>query len=273
MGEWIPAISTTGILALVLWLSRNLIKTRLTASVGHEFDEKLERVRTELRQGEERLRADLRAREAEIVALRGGAMSALASRQIAVDKRRLEAVDQLWSSALALAPARALSSGLAVVKFEAAAERAERDPKFRQLFEMMGDNFDTKSLGSNDAQKARPYVSPMAWSIFTALQAICSLAAMRWQILKSGLGKQDFADVESINKLLKTALPHQVAYIDKYGPEGYHYLLEELDAKLLTELQAMIVGGEADKANLDQAAEILKQSNYILKKATEPGKA
>ncbi|MDD5451482.1 MAG: hypothetical protein PHT49_06255 [Desulfovibrionales bacterium] len=226
----------------------------------------------ELRQGEERLRTELRAKEAEIAALRGGAMTALASRQIAVDKRRLDAVDQLWAATMALAPARALSNWLSVFKFEAAAERAERDPKVRQLFDMMGGGFDIKLLGSADAQKARPFVSPMAWAIFTALQAICVHAAMRWQILKSGLGKQDFANTDSIDKLLKTALPHQPAYIDKYGPEGYHYLLDELETRLLRELQSMLVGGEADKANLEQAAEILKQSNELITQVTEQAK-
>ena len=39
--DWIPAVSTTTLLAGVLWLARNLIATRLTNSVRHEYDEKL----------------------------------------------------------------------------------------------------------------------------------------------------------------------------------------------------------------------------------------
>ncbi|MBI3902634.1 MAG: hypothetical protein HY306_06785 [Nitrosomonadales bacterium] len=104
--EWLPPISTTAIFGLVLWLGRNLIATRLTKSVQHEFDTKLESLRTELRKNEELFRADLRAKEAEIAVLRSGAMTAMASRQVAFDKRRLEAIDQLWSAFIALGPAK-----------------------------------------------------------------------------------------------------------------------------------------------------------------------
>ena len=76
--DWLPSITTTSLFALALWLSRKLFVTRLTRSVGHEFDKQLEA-----------LRSDLHAREAEIEALRSGALTAIASRQIALDKRVL----------------------------------------------------------------------------------------------------------------------------------------------------------------------------------------
>jgi len=47
---WIPSISTTALLGLALWLSRSVILTRLSKSVQHEFDEKIERIRAELSQ-------------------------------------------------------------------------------------------------------------------------------------------------------------------------------------------------------------------------------
>ncbi len=87
---------------------------------------------------------------------------------------------------------------------------------------------------------------------------------MRWQILKGGYGKQDFADYQAMNKLLKTVLPHQSIYIDEHGPSGYPYLVQELEDKLLRELQAMLAATDIDRSNLEQAAEILKQSNQIL---------
>ena len=42
-GDWIPAISTTSLLAASLWLLRSLISTRLRASVQHEFEQKIVR--------------------------------------------------------------------------------------------------------------------------------------------------------------------------------------------------------------------------------------
>jgi len=59
LADWIPAVSTTTLLAAGAWLGRNLIVTRLTKSVEHEFNARLETVRAELRLAEERFRADL----------------------------------------------------------------------------------------------------------------------------------------------------------------------------------------------------------------------
>lgn len=88
--DWVLSTgSTTGLIGALAWLSRNLIETRLRASVQHEFNEKLETLRADLRKSEERFKSDLRAKESEIEALRSGALSGLISRQVVLDKRRL----------------------------------------------------------------------------------------------------------------------------------------------------------------------------------------
>ncbi len=155
---WLPALTSTGLLAAALWFGRELISTRLTKSVQHEFDKKIEAIRTELRTSEERFKAQLREKEAEIAALRSGALSVLASRQAALDKRRLEAVDQIWSAFNALTPARSIAASMATFNFEKAAQRAEHDQTLRQAFEMKGgsgkhstDSRERERKGSGDA--------------------------------------------------------------------------------------------------------------------------
>ena len=260
---WFPALTTTGLFAGALWLGRELISTRLTKSVQHEFDKKLESLKTELRASEERFKAQLREKEAEISALRSGALTVLASRQAAVDKRRLEAVDQLWSSFNALAPARAIAANMAVIKFESAAKQAEKDPKVRQFFELIAQGFDLKSVDLTGAEKARPFLSPMVWAVYSAIRAITFHSVMQLQILKGGLGTTDFADHKAIEKLVLAALPHYSGYLEKHGSSVYYYVLEALDEKLLAELQSMLSGSEADKASLQQAAEIIRQANAL----------
>lgn len=260
---WLPALTTTGLLAAALWLGRELISARLTRTVQHEFDRKLEAVRAELRTAEENFKAQLREKEAEIAALRSGALSALASRHAALDKRRLEAVDQLWSAFNALAPARAIAANMAVIKFESAAKQAERDPKVRQFFEMIGGGFDTKSLDLSGAAKARPFVSPMVWAVYSAFNAVVMHSVMRLHVLKGGLGTSDFADHKAIEKLVVAALPHYAEYLEKHGPAVYYYVLEALEARLLAELQAMLDGVESDKASVERAAEIIRRANEL----------
>lgn len=263
MDVWIPSFVTTGLFAFALWLGRNLIVTRLTRGVEHEFNAKLEAVRAEFREKDELLKADLRAKEAEIATLRSGALTAMASRQMSVDKRQLEAVDQLWSAVTALAGAKGISAFMAVMKFEAAAEEAARNAEFRKMFTIMGDAFDINKVDVTGAAKARPFVSPMAWALYSAYSAIAMDGVLKLNIIKSGIAAKDLFDKDAVPKLVRAALPHQAGYIDKYGDAGYHYLLEELEQSLLLALRQMLAGEETDRASVERAAEIVRLSDEL----------
>jgi hypothetical protein len=88
---WIQAAINLVLLA-ALFASRIWIKASIEKRVQHQFDEKIESVRTELRKSEEKFKQEMQAREAEISALRVGVMGGRATRQAIIDKRRLEAV-------------------------------------------------------------------------------------------------------------------------------------------------------------------------------------
>lgn len=271
--EWFPAITTTGLLAAALWLARNLISTRLTRSVEHEFNRKLESLRSEHRQREDLLRAELQARATEIEALRTGALSNMSGRQAAADKRRLEAIDQLWSGVLALGPARMLASYLSVLNIRAMGERVQRDEKARQFVEMFGAGFDPKSIDYSTGAKARPFVSPMAWAIYSALQAVTGIAIIQWHALKSGLEPTKLVDEDRAKALITAALPHYKDFLDKFGAQGFYHTIEPLESQLLVEFQRMLSGTEDDKASVERAAEILKHANALKQAAENPGAA
>jgi hypothetical protein len=104
--DWIPAISTTGLLALALWLSRNLIITRLSNSVKYDYDTKIESLRSDLRRKEEMFKSELAAKASQIEALRSGALSVAANRQAAIFERQLVAIEKLWEAMVSLGPAK-----------------------------------------------------------------------------------------------------------------------------------------------------------------------
>ena len=262
MDPWIPSIVTMGALGFALWFGRELIATWLFKNVEYKFDAKLEAVRDEFRKQEEVFKTDLRLKENEIIGLRSGVMTAMISRQMALDKRRLEAVDELWSAVTALAGAKSISSFMAVTKFDAVAKEAVRNPEVREMFTTMGAAFDPNKLDRSGPEKARPFVSPMAWALFSAYQAIVMQAVLKVQIIKSGIGA-DLLDKKAVSKLVKAALPHQSEFIDKYGDARYHYLLEELEEALLAALRKMLAGEETDRANLDRANNILRLSKEL----------
>ena len=71
-------------------------------------------------------------------------------------------------------------------------------------------------------------------------------------------------DTDAVTKLIKVALPHQTEYIKKFDSGAFHYLLDELESRLLEELRKMLQGGESDKASVEQAAAILKESERLM---------
>lgn len=271
MPDWLPAITTTGGFAIALWLARNLIATRLTKSVEFEFNTKIEEIKTEQRNSEERLKSELRAKEAQIAALQTGALSAMASRQQSIDKRRLEAIDQLWASFMALTPARSTAIAMTSINFEVAAKEAERNPQARKVFETMSFGLDPKNLDTSSAQRARPFLSPAVWATFSAYSTVCLHAAMRMMTLRHGWGANVLADNNPINKLIVAVLPHYKEYLDEHGPAVYNHVLDALESKLLQDIQSMLTGTESNKEHLEQSAEILKLSNEVMKNISSVG--
>jgi hypothetical protein len=262
--DFIPAILTPLLFGGVLWLLRSVIFTRLKASVQHEFDQKLEVIRATLRTSEESFKADLRAKEAQIETLRSGALSGMASRQAALDKRRIEAVDHLWLALISLTPAKAISGMMANIKFEEAVKETVRNPKAREMFVTIGGGkSSSQDLITTDAAKARPFVSQLAWALFTAYHAIVSMAVIRLEILKAGFNMPNIVDKEAATKFITAALPHRAEFIAQHDVGAYHYLLDELELRLLEELQKLLRGVESDQASVEQAAEILKKSEVV----------
>ena len=254
INSWIPAVSTTSLLVLAMWLLRSLISTRLTKSVENEFNKKLES-----------LKAELRAKEAQIDALRSGAMSGLINRQSKLYERQLESIEQVWEAVAELGKAKFVSQTMAIIKFEESAKEAAVNPKFRQVIELMGGGFNLKDIKLGAATKARPFLSPLAWAYYSAYQSIIILAAMKHEALKIGLdGSDKYIDSGKVTDLIKTILPHQADYLDKYGSSAHHYLLDEIENLLLSELRNIQKGVDSDKENAERAAAILQESEKLM---------
>jgi hypothetical protein len=255
--DWVfSTFSSAGLIAALAWLFRSAIETRLRASVQHEFNEKLETFRTDLRKSEETFKADLRAKENQIEALRDGALSGLVSRQAVLDKRRVEAIEQLWGAIEKLAPLKMPASMVACVKYEWALEQAAQDPNARKVFETIANACPPEKLQKTDAHRARPFVSDLAWALFSAYQTILFGSLGKLQILKSGLPR-DILKADHISAATKAALPAYNDYIDKYGDAGCYQLLDILEAELLKELRRILAGEESDKASVEQASKIM----------------
>lgn len=259
----LASVGSPALFALVLWLARNLIITRLTKSVESEYARLLETYKFDLRKSEESFKADLKNKEVEIAALRSGTLSAISSRQLLLDKKRMEASEEIWASVVSLGAFKLVSTWMSIIKFEEAAEAAKHDPKVRKLVEVLDKQIDPEFLKSQLVPtKSRPFVTPMLWASYSAYSTVMMQAVMRAFVIKHGVGAELMKEEKSA-ELLKLVLPHQAGYIDKFGASCYHYLLEELEEKIIKEIHNTISGASTDDDSIQQAAAVIKKCNEI----------
>lgn len=264
--DWVPALTTTGLLSLALWLSRALITARLTRSVQHEFDQKLEQLKSEFRTAEKTLEASLAQRSAELESLRTGALSGITQRRALFDKRRLEAIDQLWGTWIANQSARSLAMTMSVMKLENIAEQVTRDDRMREFVKVSGGGFDTSKLDYVTANLARPYVSDMAWALFSAMQAITGYYVAHWVALSHGVDSRKMVANEAVQKLILAVAPEYKEYLESNGLSASYHLLERFDTLLLAELRRMATDSQQDKESVEQAAQILEYARNLNEK-------
>jgi hypothetical protein len=264
--DWIPALTTTSLLSLALWLSRALITARLTRSVQHEFDEKLEQLKSDFRAAEKSLEATLAQRSAELESLRAGALSGITQRRALLDKRRLEAIDQLWGTLIRNQSARSLAMTMSVMKLENIAEQVGRDDRLRDLIKVSGGGFDPSKLDYVTASLARPYVSDMAWALFIAIQAITSYYVAHWVALSNGIDSRNMVANDAVQKLILAVTPEYKEYLETNGLSASYHLLERLDTLLLGELNLIATNYQQDKESVEQAAEILEHARNLNQK-------
>lgn len=242
-----PLIPWAALLTAVIALGKAVVLNRLAASVKHEFDQKLEL-----------LRSDLKGKESELQMLRNHALSGLKERQSALQAKQFEAIDRLWATWSSFAALRLSLTIVGTIKYDEMLRISKTDPKMRGLFADL-DVFDLKSV-KLDGDIARPYVSPLAWAIFQAYTLLLITGVMKIKQARHGIGTPLFDD-EGITRILKAVLPEHTALIDKTGVGAYPSLLGPLEEKFLRELASMLNGEESGQSSMEEAKRILVAIN------------
>jgi hypothetical protein len=254
IAPWMPTILVAASAALA-FLFRNYVKAWITNGIQHSFDAKLEAIRAELREKEDKIKA-----------LRQIALSGATSRREALDKRHLEAVDKLWNGVIALGTLKLASKYMETVNFEESAKLAPTDANVRKLFETIGKLFNENTIPKISPAAERPYLSERAWALFSAYQAILSLAVVQIKALELGVpNSAKLLNFKVIDNLVHVALPHQMPLLEQYGTSACHYLVEELEQALLSELRRSLNEPSASREDVQTAAEILAISDTIMK--------
>jgi hypothetical protein len=242
--DWIPALSSTSILAILIFLSRNLIATRLMNAVKHEYDSKLEM-----------LKADLSNKEKEIDSLRQVGLNGLQQRQTSLLNKQIEAIELLWAATGMLYSGKPVSEMMLRVKTEKVSKSISHDANLQQFFKYISMHVDMEKMTSINPNPARPFVSKLAWAYYSAYSSIIFHYVLQAKLFESGLD-DNLLDTEKMIKLVSIALPHQAAFIEVHGASAFGHLLEELQGKILEEIDSMLSGKSLDTSGLEKASQI-----------------
>lgn len=253
---WISLVISIGV-PVVVFVARNWLKARLEKGVQHNFDRKIEHLRAELRESEEKLKSRLRDRESEIATLRDTILAGSSARQTLVDKRRFDAVERIWTAVNDMARLKHISGMMALLKVEEVAKEI-RDPRMKQVLAMLGAGAPAIDELKNVARDERPFVPELAWAYFSAYSSVLYGNYMLFKMLETGADEPTkFLKRDGNKDILKAALPHQSEWIDRVQPEAYHHLVDELQNNLLMELRKILEGVEVSVAEIEKARRIL----------------
>jgi hypothetical protein len=213
-----------GLISIVLWavmavavlLGQKWLVARVEKGVQHRFDRKIEEVRSEFRDQEERLKSDLRMAETEIATLRNNVLSGSANRQALLDKRRFEAAEKVWAAVEAIQKYHGLSTFMAILKFEAVSAEAD-DPKMQQLLSVFkGLAPPGADVPHDPVQNEQLFVSGPVWAYYSAYRAVIMLAIAKYKVLTIGVkDAHQLISENHVRSILKTALPDRSKFIDE----------------------------------------------------------
>lgn len=260
----ISAAGGAALLGLLLLLGRKWLTATVEHAVRSSFEQDLERVRADLRMSEERLKSSLRDREAEIDSVRSNVLSGRSELVGILHKRRLVAVEKIWSATVQLSRIQMPAMMLSVLKVENVSKQISRNVELQKFFGAIVPDEMLKSVGNIRAEEERPFVSELAWALFSAYNAIVVTGLTHIKILSIGIeDSEKLIEDSKIKDLVKAVLPHQANWLDTHGPSAAYHLLEEIRNKLLQQLRTDVDSPELDKEHALRSASIMQHVNQI----------
>jgi hypothetical protein len=256
---WIASI--VGISGLG-WLFRSWISTRLTNAVRHEYDTKLEAIKSDLKKQEASFEDELGRQSDQLSAIQSSALGIASQQNQLLESRRIESIERIWKSVVSLAGQKTAAKMMQSVNFDFAVNEAPKDPKIREMFTLLNQSFKIgpEGMSPDSTDTCRLYVSEETWATFSAYKQVLFFAVMKMKMLEMGYDGTKMIKTEEIADMVRAVLPHQSEFIDKYGVSSLDYLVEEIESKLFKLLKDELRGTVAGKESADRAAEIMNHA-------------
>ena len=268
------ATGLTGALggAAVLWLLRNWIATRLSASVQHEFDVKLEKLRSDLQTSREKDIEALRAQLQQMLSAQTAVQSAFAQSHLSAQEKRLDAVAIVWKSLLNTR--NNLPFVLSFVELYKPSEYQllfDHKPMQKWLDDLSPQGVQQFArTKDSEVEFARPFAGEYLWSILFALEAVSTrMVILLWKRRVEGTGKPWFEDDIILRVIRSVATSDEFEQFRSMEFGQVTWFRNLIERKFLLAAARIISGQASTDVALEEATRILDAAS-ALKAAERP---
>lgn len=253
------AMGVIGLLGTAIALA---LKVLIEKGIQHKFDEALEHIKSNLRLEEEKLKSTVAAEQARINSLQQLVLSGVSSRNQALDKRRLEAIERLWKGIVDMLPLRSIALATQSFRLDRIVDEATKKDssgaKMREfaglMLQMAGAD---KYTHDSNLDLERLYVPAVLWAKFSAYRQIMSAPFVRLMLAKGGLDATLLKDDQETLEVLKSLLPHAATYIDTWGISAISPLVDQLTTTIVLAFQDALINPEGDALSLKTANSLM----------------
>jgi hypothetical protein len=257
----ITIISSAGVSLFLVWLLREWISTRLKASIQHEYDQKIELYRTQLKYANEVAFLELKMSLEREVALRTVAHASFSEGQKASMERKLDSIDMLWGNVVmldsAIPPLMHLVDVMTVEEYE---KNIETSHDFQQMYNTLPDainklsKMDRELDGRDPTEKVRPYVGEYTWALFVAYYAIVIRAVVGLLTGKNASSKIEWFKNKGTRQIIEQVLSQdEIKEFDSQDFGKFGWIHRKLEDKILGALAKVISGENFGVESLAQA--------------------
>jgi hypothetical protein len=190
----------------------------------------------------------------------------------ALHSRKIDSVQRIWCGLYDLSKMKGAASWIGLIKWDALAEEAEKEPMVLKLFDGLEGVSREEVIHKLDAfyqtiHAERLYVSQNAWTLCRAYVSILRhymmfLCMLRERIPAATLASLFFNDGE-LRKLLSAAVPAKSEFIEHCDREHLYMLLESIEVYLLNDLRHTLDGKQADDWHADKALDLAAQLQKV----------
>lgn len=221
----------------VVWILKEWISTRLRTSIQHEYDIKLETLKSDL---------------SRQTAFQLKAYASFSEGQKAAMERKLQAVDKTWKTLIDFRGKLPAILGFIDLLTVDEYKGAKDHPTFISLAQDLSEA-KIVGLAQWDIEDARPYVGEYIWSLVFIYRAILLRTALLLFMGRTDAEKIEWHKDGGIQQLISAALSKdEKTSFDQQQFGKIVWLQRQLESKILSAIQKIISGEDVVAPSIEQ---------------------